>query len=49
MMNHFFIFATNSVASCFCQMHLPSAIDTVGLLVLDVAITLATYIHHVLI
>jgi predicted signal transduction protein with EAL and GGDEF domain len=45
----YLISATNNVASCFCQMHLPSAVDTVDLLVLNVAITLAKYIHHVLI
>jgi hypothetical protein len=39
----FFIFATNNVASYFCQMCLPSAVDTVDLLVLDVAITVATF------
>jgi hypothetical protein len=43
------ISATNNVATYFCHMHLPSAVDIADLLVLDVAITLAKYMHHVLI
>ena len=45
----YLISTTNNVTSCFCHMHLPSAVDTANLLVLDVVITLAKYMHHVLI